>query len=367
MSVEIVAAIAHDAQSAFVCEAVEIDQPREDEILVRIAGVGICHTDLVWKSAGRIPYPLVLGHEGAGIVERIGAKVSNVQVGDRVIISFRSCGGCVRCTGGLPCYCNGLVDLNFTGARTDGIRALRQDGRPVSSNFFGQSSFATHALTYERNVVLAPADLPLEICGPLACGVQTGAGAVMRSLACEVGTSILILGGGAVGLSAVMGAKIRGCSSIIVLEPHEERRQLAMELGATHVLDPNGASDLSAAVRAIVSEGADYAFDTTGIPELIEKALLSLGSHGTLGIVGANSPDARLPGTLRELIFTGRTIKGIIEGDSDPQTFIPELIEHYRAGRLPFDKLVKTYPLSAINEAVRDQHDGKCVKAVLIP
>ncbi|MEQ9198043.1 MAG: zinc-binding dehydrogenase, partial [Parvibaculum sp.] len=256
--------------------------------------------------------------------------------------------------------------LNYAGMRSDGTKALHGAGEDIASNFFGQSSFATHCLTYERNVVKVPEGFPLELAGPLGCGIQTGAGGIMRSLACEAGSSLLILGGGAVGLSAVMGAAVRGCETIIVLEPHAERRKLALELGATHVLDPAEAKDLAAAVRAILPIGVDYAFDTTGIPDLLQATMGCLGPHGTFGIVGIAPPGTPMPGDLMSAVTFGHTVKGIIEGDSDPDTFITEMIELYRQGRLPFDRLIKTYPLSEINRAIADQHDGKCVKVVLL-
>ena len=219
--------------------------------------------------------------------------------------------------------------------------------------------------TYERNVVKVPEDFPRELAGPLGCGIQTGAGGIMNSLACEKGSSVLILGGGAVGLSAVMGAAVQNCGTIIVLEPHEGCRKLALELGATHALDPAEAKDLVAAVRAILPAGVDYAFDTTGIPDLLQATMGCLGPHGTFGIVGIAPPGTPVPGDLMSVVTFGHTIKGIIEGDSDPDVFIPRMIELYRQGKLPFDRLVKTSPLEDINRAVADQHAGKCVKAVL--
>lgn len=363
---KVTAAVARAPEAPFTIETVEIDEPREDEILVRVVGVGLCHTDIVFKSGGVFALPAVLGHEGSGIVEKVGAKVKKVKEGDRVAITFRSCGECDRCKKGQPAYCRTMPMLNYIGMRTDGTKALHAGGEDIASNFFGQSSFASHCLTYERNVVKVPEGVPLELVGPLGCGVQTGAGGIMRSLACEKGSSLLVLGGGAVGLSAVMGAVVRGCSTIIVLEPHAERRKLAMELGATHTIDPAASPDLNAAVRAIVPEGVDYAFDTTGIPPVLQAATACLGSHGVFGIVGVCPPGTPVPGDLTSVITFGHTIKGIIEGDSDPDVFIPEMIELYRQGKLPFDKLIRTYPLSEINKAIEDQHHGRCVKVVLL-
>lgn len=363
---QIKAAVAVGPGQPFELRTVEIDEPREDEILVRVVGVGVCHTDLVFRETGAIPAPAVLGHEGAGIVEKVGAKVTKVAPGDRVAMTFRSCGHCRRCGRGDAAYCETMPLLNYAGMRTDGSKALRCEEVPVGSNFFGQSSFATHALTYERNVVKVPDDLPLELVGPMGCGVQTGAGGVMRSLACEAGSSLLVTGGGPVGLSAVMGARIQGCATIILVEPHAARRDLAREFGATHVIDPGEAGDLAAAVRAILPGGVDYAFDTTGVPAVQAAVMGALGPKGVFGIVGISPPGTPMPGEVNTAMTFGHTVKGIIEGDSDPDVFLPELMEHWRRGDLPFDRMIRTFPFDQINEAIAAQHHGDCIKVVLL-
>ncbi len=363
---KVTAALARTAGGAFSIESVELDEPRADEIRVRIAAVGVCHTDLVARD-GAMPFtlPAVLGHEGAGVVDSVGSAVTKVAPGDRVAITFRSCGQCARCLSGDPAYCYSMPALNYIGMRPDGSKAIRQDEAAVSSNFFGQSSFATYALAYERNVLKLPDDIPFEIAAPLGCGVQTGAGGVILALAAKAGSSLLILGGGAVGLSAVMGAAIQGCGAIIVLEPHAARRALALELGATHAIDPAASGDLSAAVRAICPLGVDYAFDTTGRPEILTATMACLAPKGVFGIVGIPPSGTPMPGDLGTVLTLGQTVRGIIEGDSDPDAFIPDLIAHWRAGRLPLEKLIRAYPLAQINEAIEAQHRGDCVKVVL--
>lgn len=363
---QITAAVATGPGKPFEIQTVELDEPREDEILVRVVGVGVCHTDIVFQQTGAIAAPAVLGHEGSGIVEKVGARVTKVAPGDRVAMTFRSCGACRRCGKGDAAYCETMPLLNYAGMRPDGSKALRCEEVAVGSNFFGQSSFATHALTYERNVVKVPEDLPLELFGPLGCGIQTGAGGVMRSLACEAGSTLLITGGGPVGLSAVMGARIQGCETIILVEPHANRRALATEFGATHVIDPAAAPDLAAAVRAILPGGVDYAFDTTGVPAVQGAVMNTLGPKGTFGIVGISPPGTPMPGDINTAMTFGHTVKGIIEGDSDPDVFLPELIEHYRRGALPFDRMIKTFPFDQINEAIAAQHHGDCIKVVLL-
>jgi aryl-alcohol dehydrogenase len=291
--------------------------------------------------------------------------VTKVAPGDRVALTFRSCGACERCRSGDPAYCYTMPMLNYIGMRPDGSKAIRQGETTVSSNFFGQSSFASHALAYERNVLKLPEDIPFELAAPLGCGVQTGAGGAMLALACPQGSSLLVTGGGAVGLSAVMGAAIQGCGTIIVTEPHAARRALATGLGATHVIDPVASPDLAAAVRGILPHGVDYAFDTTGQPEILAAVMAALAPKGVLGIVGIPPPGAALPGDLGTVLTFGQTVRGIIEGDSDPDDFLPRLIEYWRAGRLPLEKLVKTFPFDRINEAIEAQHRGECVKVVL--
>jgi aryl-alcohol dehydrogenase len=363
----ITAAIARAPGADFEIAQVDLDAPRADEILVRIHGVGICHTDLVARDGQMVtPMPAVLGHEGAGVVEAVGAAITKVVPGDRVVLTFRSCGVCVMCIRGEPAYCMEFGPMNTSGTRTDGSCTTHAHGETLMGNFFGQSSFAEYAITYERNVVKVPDDVPLHLMGPLGCGVQTGAGAVMRSMACRPGSSIVILGGGSVGLSAVLGAVVQGCTSIVVSEPEAKRRALALEIGATHVIDPSTAG-LTEALRAIDPLGMDYAFDTTGHPDVIQAAIAGLAKRGMLSMVGLpTSFDATIPLKLVAIIGMGVTIRGVIEGDSDPDVFIPDMIALYRAGRFPFDKLIKTYRLEDINKAIRDQKLGDVVKAVLL-
>lgn len=366
---QITAAVARKPHADFSVETVDLETPRPDEVLVRITGVGLCHTDLITRD-GFIPValPAVLGHEGAGIVEAVGADVTKVAPGDRVVLSFASCGHCSRCNDHLPSYCREFPALNYAGARKDGSTGISIGGQPVSANFFGQSSFASHALAFERNVVkIEDPDAPLEILGPLGCGFQTGAGGIMRSLACPAGSTLAIFGGGPVGLSAVMGAVIQGCGTIIMVEPIPARRDLALELGATHVIDP-AAGDVAEAIRAILPDGVDFAFETSGREPVVEAALASLASHGVLGLVGVPpKPESSVSVNLAGLITYGHRIQGIIEGDSDLDGFIPQLVALHREGRFPIEKLTKTWPLSEINAAVEAQHRGDCVKAVLIP
>ena len=365
---KIKAIIASEKDNSFTYSDAELEAPRDDEILVQIKAVGLCHTDLLARSGlFQLGIDAVLGHEGAGIVQQVGGKVTKVKAGDRVGISFRSCGDCRKCHSHAPAYCKDFVPLNIFGRRLDGSRAIKRDGEEIGSHFFGQSSFATHALTSETNVVKLPDDIPFEVAAPLGCGVQTGAGTVLNSLSCTAGSSIIITGCGVVGLSAVMAAKISGCKTIIAIEPVAARRQLALEVGATHVIDPLQHQDFEQAIRDVVPDGVDYAIDTTGRRLTLDNLTRCFTTQGTLAMVGMTRADDDFVCTGMQFLAAGLTVKGIIEGDSNPDTFIPELIRYYKKGQLPIDKLLTTYPLEDINKAVDDHHSGACTKAVLIP
>ena len=365
---KIKAIIASEKDDSFTYSDAELEAPRDDEILVEIKAVGLCHTDLLARSGlFQLGIDAVLGHEGAGIVQQVGNKVKKVKAGDRVGISFRSCGDCRKCQSHDPAYCTDFIPLNIFARRLDGSRAIKRYGEEIASHFFGQSSFATHALTSESNVVILPDEIPFEVAAPLGCGVQTGAGTVLNSLVCTAGSSIIVTGCGVVGLSAVMAAKISGCKTIIAIEPVGDRRQLALEVGATHVIDPLVHEDFEQVIRDIVPDGVDYAVDTSGRRLTLENLTRCFTTQGTLALVGMTKAEDDFTCTGMQFLASGLTVKGIIEGDSDPDRFIPKLIEYYKKGQLPSDKLLTTYPLKDINKAVDDHHNGVCTKAVLIP
>jgi aryl-alcohol dehydrogenase len=353
--------------SEFSIADIDVEDPREGEVLVRVVAAGLCHTDLAARD-GVLPiqFPGVVGHEGAGTVLAVGAGVTKVAVGDKVSLTFNSCGTCATCTTGHQSYCENFIEKNYAGVRADGSGPLSMRGEPVSGLFFGQSSFATVALATERNVVKVDADIPFELLAPLGCGVQTGVGAVTRSLRASKGSAIAIAGGGSVGLSAVMGAVLQECATIIVIEPNQRRRELALELGATHALDP-AAGDVAGQIRAIVARGVDYVVDTTGIPAVVETLIGATAVRGVVGLIGVPAdPTGTVGLNIIGTLTLGLTVTGIIEGDSTPDEFIPELVDHYLQGRLPLDKLVTTFPFEDINEAVKIQHDGGAVKPVLL-
>jgi aryl-alcohol dehydrogenase len=363
---KITAAVARDAGAPFGLEEVELADLQPDEVLVRMVAVGICHTDVAARDQSLpIALPAVLGHEGAGIVERVGSAVSGLLPGDKVVLTIAFCGECTNCRRGDVAYCEVGLSLNYSGARPDGSPTLCCGETAISGHFFGQSSFATYAIANQRNAIKVHAGADLTLAAPLGCGIQTGAGAAMRSLDVQPGRSFAVFGGGSVGLSAAMGAKIRGCDPIIVVEPVADRRTLALEIGATHALDP-AAGDIAEQIRAIVTRGVDYIVDTTGVVPVIQTALAALAGHGAIALVGVpKNPEASLPLLLLGFLISGATIKSVIEGDTDPATFIPELLAHAEQGRLPLDKLTRIYPFDQINAAIDDQLAGRVVKPIL--
>ena len=363
-----IAAVLNEPAAPFSIEDIEVALPQAGEIRVAIKAVGICHSDLVIGSGllGN-PFPSVLGHEGAGIVDAVGEGVTSVKPGDKVLLSFNSCGHCPRCDHNDPAYCHEFFVRNMLCVRPDGTSRLSKDGKPIADNCFGQSSFAGLSVANERNVLKLADDADLATLAPLGCGVQTGVGAVIRSLKAQAGETLLVIGGGAVGLSAVIGGTLAGSPTIILVEPQASRREMGLSVGATHVIDPATAGDIVEAIQAIVPGGVDLIVDTSAHMPTVARTPEMIAPMGRIGLVGVpNALDATLPLSMIKWLTVGGTVRGIVEGDSDITGFLPELIAHHAAGRLPFDRFVTRYPFTRINEAIADAHNGTCIKPVLI-
>ncbi|KRB76107.1 geraniol dehydrogenase [Nocardioides sp. Root190] len=363
---QIKAAVVNEVGGDFTIEDIEIGDPQSGEVLVDIAAVGLCHTDLAAQH-GHLPFPMpgVVGHEGAGTVRAIGEGVTKVAVGDKVALTFNSCGECASCKKAEPGYCVSFMALNFGGVRPDGTSGLSKDGVQLGANFFGQSSFATAAIANQRNVVKLADDADLVLAGPLGCGIQTGAGAVMNTFDAQAGEALLVMGGGSVGLSGALAAVARNVGTIIVVEPVAARRELALELGATHAIDP-AAGPVSEQVRAIIPAGVDYVLDTTANAAVLGEAFASLGYRGTVGLIGVPAdPEAVMAVPMIPAQVLGAKVIGIVEGDSNPDEFIPELVALHAAGKFPYDRLISTRPFSELNEAIAAQARGEAIKIVL--
>ena len=364
---EITAAVVRE-KGSFELAAALLGAPRADEVLVRIVATGLCHTDLVVRDqVYPTPLPIVLGHEGAGIVEAVGSAVRKVRPGDHVALSFLHCGQCRPCLDGSPASCANFNDINFSGERPDGSHALSlaSGGATLRDRFFAQSSFGTLAIAHEANTVKVRDDAPLELLGPLGCGIQTGAGTVLRALRVGAGASFAVTGAGAVGLSAVMAARAAGATTIIAVDVLPARLDLARELGATHAID-GGKTDAVAEIRGITGGGGvDHVLDTTGLPALIEQGVEALRQRGAAAILGASRPDATIQLPANAFMQSCKTLMGVVEGNSVPDVVIPQLLDLYMQGRFPFDRLVRFYDFDQINQAAADAESGAAIKPII--
>ncbi|MFF5362847.1 NAD(P)-dependent alcohol dehydrogenase [Streptomyces scabiei] len=367
MSITTRAAVVESGGAPFTLSEVVLDEPAPGEVLVRMVAAGLCHTDLGVASGG-LPFPLpgVLGHEGAGVVEAVGPGVTSVVPGDHVVLSFTSCGTCGNCRDGHPAYCATWLPLNLIGGRrADGSGTISRDGQELGGHFFGQSSFAERALVDERGLVKVDPDVPLDSVAPLGCGVQTGVGAVWNVLEPRAGSTLVVLGAGAVGLSAVMAAALTPATTVIAVDKVGERLDLAKELGATHTVNAGEAADITEAVMEITGgRGADGVVETTGSVFVLRKGVDALAARGTLVIVGAPPFGTEVSLDVNGMLG-GKRVVGLTLGDNEIQTAIPVLVQLVKEGKLPLDRLISRYRFEDIGQAVADMNGGLSIKPVL--
>ena len=357
---EIEAAVLRDPAAPFKLELLTMEEPRPREVLVRIVATGMCHTDIYGRSPDIFPGPVIYGHEGAGVVEFIGSDVTDIEVGDHVILTFDHCGRCTKCRSGHPAYCEKFYELNIRAVRSDGTSPTRDgNGDMVAARWFGQSSFASHVIATSMNCIPVDRALPLEMLAPLGCAVQTGAGAMLGPLGVGVGSRVAVFGVGSVGMAAIMASKVAGASVIAGFDRFESRLEFASRSGATHVLQIDEGTTLDE-LRDPAGP-FDVVLDTTGNSSVILKAVGLLQEGGTCGLVGINRNPITLP-TLNQ----GRSVVGITEGDTVPHVFIPQLIELWTAGLFPFDQMNSSFPMARINEAEEASQRGTVVKPVLL-
>ncbi|MGP4022847.1 NAD(P)-dependent alcohol dehydrogenase [Actinomadura sp. 3N407] len=355
----VTAAVLHRAGEPLALRDVELGPPRPDEVLVRLGSVGICATDL--EFATFMEAPAVLGHEGAGIVEKTGDQVTSVAPGDHVALSYTSCGRCRPCMTGSPGYCLRFDALNFSGRRPDGSSAVSLGGTEINAHFLGQSSFADHVIAPARAVVPIGKDADLTLAGPFGCGFQTGAGGVLNVLRPSPGSSIAVFGAGAVGVASILAAVLSGCTTIAAVDLNAERLATARSLGATHGVTGGGGA--AGELRSIAPDGFDFVLDTTGRADVLRTAVEALAPLGRCGVIGVG-PSEEMSFDWRS-VLNGRTITGIIGGGGIPQVFVPELLRLNAAGRFPVDGIVGHFPFERIGEAVEAAKRGTVGKAVL--
>jgi aryl-alcohol dehydrogenase len=365
---KITAPVVESRGAPFDLRELRLDDPRPDEVLVRVVATGLCHTDIsVRDGVTPFPLPAVLGHEGAGVVEAVGRAVSTLAPGDHVVLSFDSCGRCPSCVAARPVYCRHWVPLNLLGgSRLDGSPTIFGPGGPIHGHFFGQSSMATYALATERSAVKVSDDLPLARLGPLACGVQTGVGTVLNVLRPAAGTTLVVFGAGGVGLSAIMAGRLTPLTRLVAVDIDERRLALARELGATDVIDAAAGYPVDAVRQLTGGAGADYTIETSGRLSVLRQAVDALGVTGTCVVIGAPPLGSEVALDVPDLLSRGIRVVGTNQGDSTPKLFIPRLIELHRQGRLPFDRLLRFFPLGEVNGAVASALSGETVKPVLV-
>ncbi len=362
MTMKSTAAVLREAGGDYSVESVELDDLRAGEVYVRVEASGLCHTDTTMQHV--VPMPAVIGHEGAGVVEEVGSGVDYVKPGDRVIMSWPACGVCPNCVAGKRYICDQQFGLLFGGTRPDGSKTINWKGEWISGSFFQQSSFATHAIAPAELLVKVEDDVPSEILAALPCGVMTGAGSVLNAMEVGAQDDLVVFGAGGVGLSAVMAAHLTGADPIVAADVNPERLSLALELGATHVVNA-AEDDVVARVMDIIPGGARRVLDASGSGEAWKAAGQILRYGGTFGSAGVPMGDT-LSGHPPDMFSKGIRLQFIMAGFAVPRIFLPRLIKWYLQGRFPVDRLVKTFPFAKINEAFGEAHAGRVVKPVLL-
>lgn len=370
---EIQAAVAHSSGEPFVTEKLHLRAPAANEIRVKIIATSVCHTDLMTKGEALCEFPIVLGHEGAGVVDALGDSVTEFDIGDHVVLSYDYCGQCRQCKDHKPSYCNDHGSLNFAGIRPNGDRTHRRpdsETADVFGSFFQQSSFATYALSHVSNTIKVDKSLPLPMLAPLGCGVQTGAGTVLNTLQVKPDTSIVVFGCGCVGLSAIMAAKVADAKNIVAVDVNPARLQMALDLGASHALAPADFAEAASLVEHVKSisqdSGFQYAIDTTGVPSVLRQAFDCCGPLGVTAMIAPGVPGTEVCIEMLGLL-PGKSLRGVIQGDSVSKIFIPELIDLWQRGQFPFEKMLTKYAsIDSIEDAAQAMGRGEIIKPIVI-
>ena len=355
------AAVARSRGAPLSIEGLDLDEPRDDEILVRLIASGVGRPDLdAIDGHLAMPLPFVPGGEGAGIVERVGSQVAHLAPGDAVVVTFAFCGHCGPCTSGHPRACVDFGALNLAGTRLDGSTVFSAEGARVNGSFYGQSSFATHLTCRAASAVKLATDAPLELLACLGGELLRGAGTILHGFRPRPDDAVLIIGADAVGLAATMAAKASGAKIIIVADDSERRRMLASELGATLAVRTD--DDLADLVRSLAADGVRFALEATGIAAMRAACLASLGRGGTCAFVDAPA-DAALD--FEDQIADGAVLLTSADGHAPPKVLIPELVKMHRNGALPLEKLVDFFPFEHVNDALDALRAGTVAKPVV--
>lgn len=365
-SMKIKAAVVPEVGAQFeIRDNIDLHEVGPTDLQIHMVASGICHSDeAIRKGDASLGYPVILGHEGAGIVEKVGSEVKNFEVGDHVILSFYSDGTCDNCLKGMPTKCRSYAQYNLSGVRADGEDHFQENGQHIS-DMFNQSSFTTTTVVDQRNAVKIDKSFDLRKVGPLGCGYVTGSGTVLNTLKPKPGDTIAVFGTGAVGLAAMMAGRISGCIKVIAVDIVPERLELAKELGATHTINSKQEDAVAKIKELTGGYGVDWTVDTTGLPAVIKNAIAALAQGGTCAAI-AVTPHLIELSTWNDLCVDDKKVVGVNMGDSIPQIDIPRLLEFYKLGWFDFDKTEKFYDFEEINQANADSVSGKTIKPVLI-
>lgn len=363
------AAVLYETGRPLVLEEILVSEPRVGEVLVRMQAAGVCHSDLhVMKGDLPMPVPIVLGHEGAGVVEAVGPGVSSVAPGDAVWPVWRSsCGRCHYCQNGRPALCELGTAMRFTGLMPDGeTRFHTKTGTPIR-HYAGVSTFSSLSTMPEAAVVKIDSGVPPWKAALVSCGVITGVGAVTHAARVVAGSSVAVFGSGGVGLNIIQGARLVGASRIIAVDPVASKERVARILGATHFVDSSVCDPVEAVRKITGGTGADYTFEAVGLPEPIEQAYDSLRKGGTCVVAGICRGDARARINVNQLVYAEKTLKGTLYGSMRPRIDLPRIVEMHQAGRLELDALLtRTWRLEEINEAYAALERGEVARGLIV-
>jgi NDMA-dependent alcohol dehydrogenase len=362
------AAVLYEVGTPLRLEEVEVLPPQHGEVQVRMYAGGVCHSDLhVMKGDLVMPLPIILGHEGSGVVECVGEGVTSVRPGDHVIPIWRvSCGTCEYCTGGRPALCDVGTQVRVTGLMPDGTTRFRVNTTPIR-HFAGVSTFAQLSTMPEAAVLKIPPDFPLDKAALLGCGVITGVGAVVNAARVRMGSSVAVFGCGGIGLNAVQGARMVGALKIMAVDVAPQKLAYAQHMGATHLVNAAQDDPVAAIKELTGGRGVEYAFEAIGLPKTIEQAYAATRKGGTCVVIGVTRADVPVRINANELVYAEKTLMGSLYGSSRPKIDLLNLIEMYQAGKLQVDELLtRTYPLEEINTAYAALEAGEVARSLVL-
>jgi len=349
-------------------EEIAVAPPRHGEVMVRVVNAGVCRSELqaIKGKMPLLPRPIVLGHEGAGIVERVGEGVTAVKPGDHVVLLWRTpCGRCYSCAIGRPALCEESAAAAGKGAMPDGTLRFSQDGKPVY-HYITASYFTEYTVVQEKAVVPIPKDFPMHVAGIMGCGVLTGIGAVVNTAQVRAGSTVAVFGTGGVGLNVILGARLVNARRIIAVDINDDKLETALSMGATDAVNSSRVDPVTAILDLTDGRGVEYAFEVIGMAKVFEQAFAATGRAGTTILVGMPAPEEVFSFPARMLFANEKRVEASFYGTTKPYLDIPWLVGLYQAGRLPLDKLIsRHYPLDQYNEAIRALEAGEVARGVL--